>query len=277
MKNKVKVLHAVTLAGAVLVGIPVLAVAPGKATKRQKAPFMGRNIAHRGLHSRDKVIPENSIEAFRQAVEHGYGVELDVQLSKDGHVVVFHDDTLDRVCGVHAKVCEKNYSELRNMSLCGSEYGVPLFTDVLDVMGGKEPIICELKTAGKNNRELCEKTYDILSNYKGDVCIESFDPRIVTWFRRNAPDLLRGQLAGPTRSYKGEQSLPMAFMLSHLAFNFMARPQFVAYKIGYQTLGAKLAYLLGAMKICWTSHEPRNEKGKDTVIFEFYKPKQFFK
>lgn len=277
MSDYRKIVHALIAAGVVCVGVPLFTIAPGKATKRQKAPFMGRNIAHRGLHSRDKSIPENSTEAFQQAVDAGYGVELDVQLSKDGHVVVFHDDTLDRVCGVHARVNEKNYSELRAMSLCGSKYGIPLFTDVLDIIGGKEPIICELKTAGAKNKELCEKTNEILSSYKGDVCIESFDPRIVAWFRRNAPDLMRGQLAGPTKSYMGEQSLPLAFLLSHLAFNFAGRPQFVAYKLGYQTWGAKLAYALGAMKICWTSHEPRNERGKDTVIFEFYKPRKYFK
>ena len=84
--------------------LPLFLLAPGRATKRQKAPFMGRNFAHRGLHSRDMSVPENSLEAFRLAAKAGYGIELDVQLSKDGQVVVFHDDTLDRVCGVHARV-----------------------------------------------------------------------------------------------------------------------------------------------------------------------------
>ena len=147
-----KLLRAAAIAGAVCIGVPLYAIAPGKPTKRQKTPFMGRNIAHRGLHTRDKAVPENSIGAFRRAIDRGYGVEFDVQLSKDGHVVVFHDDTLDRVCGVHARVNEKNYSELREMSLCGSEYGVPLLTDVLDIIDGMEPIICELKSAGRKKQ-----------------------------------------------------------------------------------------------------------------------------
>ena len=83
---------------------PLFLIAPGAATRRQKAPFYGLNFAHRGLHSRDKAVPENSLEAFRLAAEAGYGIELDVQLSKDGQVVVFHDNTLDRVCGVHGRV-----------------------------------------------------------------------------------------------------------------------------------------------------------------------------
>ena len=85
---------------------------PGGSTKRQRAPFLGMNFAHRGLHTRDKSIPENSLPAFENAAREGYGMELDVQRSKDGQVVVFHDDTLDRVCGVHARVDEKTWAEL---------------------------------------------------------------------------------------------------------------------------------------------------------------------
>lgn len=88
-------------------------LAPGYASKRQKAPFIGVNFAHRGLHTEDKRVPENSLEAFRLAAEAGYGIELDVQLSKDGRVVVFHDDTLDRVCGVRGRVDDYKYDELK--------------------------------------------------------------------------------------------------------------------------------------------------------------------
>ena len=88
------------LCAAAAAGLPLILLAPGRATKRQKAPFMGMNFAHRGLHSRDKSVPENSLEAFELASRAGYGMELDVQLSRDGQVVVFHDDTLERVCGV---------------------------------------------------------------------------------------------------------------------------------------------------------------------------------
>ena len=82
--------------GAAAAGTALFVMAPGASSRRQRAPFMGTNVAHRGLHSRDKSVPENSLEAFRLAAEAGYGIELDVQLSKDGQVVVFHDDTLDR-------------------------------------------------------------------------------------------------------------------------------------------------------------------------------------
>ncbi len=264
--------------GAAAVLLPFAMLAPGSASRRQKAPFLGRNFAHRGLHSRDKAVPENSLEAFRLAAEMNYGIELDVQLSKDGQVVVFHDDTLDRVCGVHGRVDEFDYSELKEMKLCGSRWGIPLFSEVLHTVNGRGPIICELKR-GRHNRELCRKTYDLISSYRGEICIESFDPTIVAWFRFHARDLVRGQLAMPASEYPDDTpgGKVFSFLASRTLLNFLGRPQFIAYKIGKQPPAVRMAQLLGAMRVAWTSHEPRNEHGKDCVIFEFYKPRLQFK
>ena len=258
--------------------VPLFMLAPGRASRRQKAPFLDRNFAHRGLHTPNKTVPENSLEAFRLAAENGYGVELDVQLSKDGRVVVFHDDTLDRVCGVRGRIDAFDYKELSRMKLCGSEWGIPLFTDVLRLIGGRVPIICELKT-GQHNAELCRKTYDLISSYQGDICIESFDPRIVAWFRFHAKDLVRGQLAMLPSQYPEDVTggKPFAFLAGHTLLNFLGRPQFIAYEIGPQPLSVHLAQLFGAMKVAWTSHDAKNEKGKDVVIFEYYKPQKMFK
>lgn len=264
------------LTGAAIGTAALFVIAPGASGKRQRAPFMGKNIAHRGLHSRDKAVPENSLSAFRLAAEAGYAIELDVQLSKDGEVVVFHDDTLNRVCSVHARVDELTLAELKALRLCGTEETIPLFTEVLSTVCGRSAIVCELKD-GKRNRELCRKTYDIISSYSGDICIESFNPMIVGWFRVHASDLLRGQLAAPMREYPATMSRPLVFALSHTLFNFIARPQFIAYKIGFRPVTVRLSEFLGAMRVGWTSHEPRNETGRDAVIFEFYKPKLKFK
>ena len=266
------------LLGLAAAAVPLFMLAPGRASRQQKAPFLGRNFAHRGLHTPDKSVPENSAEAFRLAAESGYGVELDVQLSKDGQVVVFHDDTLDRVCGIHGRVDDYDYSELARMKLCGSEWGIPLFADVLGVVIGRAPIICELKT-GPRNEELCRKTYDLISSYCGDVCIESFDPRIVAWFRFHGKDLVRGQLAMLPSQYPDDVTggKPFAFLAGHTLLNFLGRPQFIAYEIGAQPLSVRLAQLLGAMKVVWTSHDTMNEQGKDVVIFEYYKPRRVFK
>ncbi len=277
MKTNCSKLRACLLLGTAAVLTPLAMLAPGGVTRRQKAPFVGVNYAHRGLHKRDMSVPENSIEAFRLAARAGYGIELDVQLSRDGQVVVFHDATLKRICGVDARVDELDYADLKKLKLCGQDAGIPLFSEVLDVIRGRGPLIVELKT-GRRNRELCEKTYALLENYRGEVCIESFSPFIVGWFRFHARDLVRGQLAMPTRYYR-EDKMPLvqSFLLSHCLMNFIGRPQFIAYRIGYRPPTVRLASVLGAMRFGWTSHEPRNEKGRDGVIFEFYKPAVKFK
>lgn len=272
---KKKLARVLGLGAGAAIGLPMFLLAPGQAGRRQKRPFMGVNFAHRGLHARDKSVPENSLAAFRLAVRAGYGVELDVQLSKDGQVVVFHDDTLDRVCGVTGRVDERTYEGLLKLRLCGTQYRIPLLQEVLDTVRGAGPMIVELKT-GRHNKELCEKTYALLKNYRGEVCIESFDPFIVMWFRFHAPEVFRGQLAMPREGYKGMSKL-LGFAGSRTLFNFLARPQFIAYKIGPRPLTVRLAEFLGAMKIGWTSHEPRNEKGRDAVIFEYYKPRAKYK
>ncbi len=258
--------------GAAAVILPVFLTAPGPAGKRQKAPFFGRNFAHRGLHSPDKSVPENSLEAFRLAAEAGYGAELDVQLSKDGQVVVFHDDTLDRVCGVHGRVDEFSFEELQQMRLCGTAHRIPLFQEVLDTVRGRGPLIVELKN-GRRNRELCEKTYALLENYRGEACIESFNPLIVAWFRIHGRDLVRGQLASPMAEYtKDGRSKAQSFLLSRTLLNFLARPQFIAYRIGRRPLAVRFSEAMGAMRFGWTARNERAERGRDAVIFEFYRP-----
>ena len=257
-----------------LLALPVFAVAPGHISRRQRNIFRGVNYAHRGLHSEDRQIPENSLAAFRLAAKEGYGIELDVQLSKDGKVVVFHDDTLDRVCGVHARVDDLTWNELSKLRLCGTEEGIPLFSEVLSSIQGCEALIVELKN-GPRNRELCRKTLNLLSGYHGNVCIESFNPLIVAWFRLHAPGLVRGQLATTIENYADDNVRGVkAFLLHHTLLNFLARPHFIAYRIGPRPPLVRLCTRLGALNIGWTSHEQSNEKGRDAAIFEFYRPQQ---
>ena len=276
MKTHEKLLLEASLAGLAALGGLVFLVAPGRASKKDKKPFMYKNFAHRGLHKKDKTIPENSLAAFERASSYGYGMELDVQLSKDGQVVVFHDDTLNRVCGVDSRVDEKTYDELSKISLCGTTQTIPLFSDVLKTVRGRGPLIVELKN-GKRNEELCEKTYALLEKYSGEYCIESFNPFIVRWFRKNAPEVIRGQLANPPKDYNGEVGPITAVILGNCLLNFLSRPQFIAYKITPKPFTVKLCEALGAMKVAWTSHDWVNEKFYDAVIFEFYKPKLKYK
>lgn len=277
MKTKAKLILGAIAGAAAVCGLAALTVAPGKADEKEKSKFYGLNFAHRGLHSYDRSVPENSLAAFRLAVESGYGMELDVQLSKDGKVVVFHDDDLKRVCGVDKRVDELTFDELRELRLCGTDEVIPLFSEVLDLVAGRQPIICELKT-GKRNKELCEKTFELIDFYEGDVCIESFDPFIVAWFREHAKHIIRGQLSQPARYYVNDGLSGLeGFILSNTLLNVIARPNFIAYRVGDTAPGAKLSKALGAMDFCWTSHNSANEENRDSVIFEFYKPTSKFK
>lgn len=255
-------------------------IAPAYSSKEQKKAFQNKNIAHRGLHSTSHEVPENSLAAFRDAVKAGYGIELDLQLSKDKKLVVFHDDNLKRVCGVDKRVDELTYEELKKLSLLNSNEYIPLFSEVLHLVNGCVPLVVELKN-GRNNRLLCEITYKMLKDYKGDYCIESFQPMIIAWFRKNAKEVLRGQLSAQIGEFKGELKPHEAFVLSNLLTNVIARPQFVAYHKGRRPFLVSLCYALGAMRVVWTVRKNEDikniESKNDTIIFEFYTPDVIFK
>ena len=125
----------------VLLVLVWLCVKPGRFTAAQAAPFSGVNYAHRGLYAQDQSVPENSLPAFAAAVENGYGMELDIQLSQDGEVVVFHDDTLARMCGIQGRVDAFALAQLREMPLAGTAEHMPLLTEVFDTVAGKTPIM----------------------------------------------------------------------------------------------------------------------------------------
>ncbi len=235
--------------------------------------FYHTYIAHRGLHDLNSGIPENSAAAFCAAAAAGYGVELDVQLSKDGQVVVFHDDTLERVCGISGRVSDYPYEDLKKMSLCETSETVALFTDVLKVLEqGCGPVVVELKT-GTRNGELCRKTLEILRHYKGVFCIESFHPLIVNWFRKHAPEVFRGQLAEGPGGYPRSVPRPVAYMLSTCRLHFLNKPDFIAYEICKRPKRILKLQEKGTMLIAWTSRNPEvDEEGNDAIIFENYRP-----
>ncbi|MBR2696308.1 MAG: glycerophosphodiester phosphodiesterase [Parasporobacterium sp.] len=238
-----------------------------------KSFFWHVNFAHRGLHDLSKGIPENSLAAFRAAAEAGYGAELDVQLSKDDKVVVFHDDDLKRVCGINGTIADYTYEELSKMSLCGTKETIPLFSDVLDIFKEKGgPLLVELKT-GKRNVELCEKTYALLKTYPGVYCIESFNPFIVNWFRKNAPEIFRGQLAEGPGGYRGVVPRFVAHMLSYCRLSFLNKPDFIAYELGKRPKRILRMKEKGRMLFAWTSRSPETDQNEnDAIIFEHYLP-----
>lgn len=183
------------------------------------------NYAHRGLHGGN--IPENSMAAFSRAVENGYGIELDVQLSKNKNVMVFHDYTLNRMTGIDKKLCELESEELQKLTLNGTNETIPTFKQVLELVNGKVPLLVELK--GENlDTALCEKVAHILREYNGDYCIESFNPLLIKAIKKHLPNAFCGQLYTNVCRDKKKYSV-LNIVLSFMAFNFIAKPNFIAF------------------------------------------------
>ena len=256
--------------------LTLFAVLPGR--RRERSPFDHTLYGHRGLHSNDSKYPENSPIAFRLAREAGYGVELDIQLTADKQVVVFHDDTLLRMCGVDRRVDELTYEELQQYTLLDSSEHIPLLTEVLDVLDGVT-LLCELKPMRSyTDMTLCEIALPILNSYKGKFCIESFNPMMVRWFRRNAPEVIRGILS---KKFTDEDHVApiLGFCLGALMTNCLGRPDFIAYMhTDRHSPAFRLCRRLNAMTIAWTIKKPEEAalcaKDFDTIIFEGYLAKR---
>ena len=208
------------------------------------------DYAHRGLHSSD--IPENSLAAFEAACQNGFGIELDVQLSKDGQVMVFHDYTLERMCGVDKKLCELDADQLCSLTLRGSDQTLPTFEDVLKLVNGRVPILVELK--GENfDTALCPKVAEILKSYSGAFCIESFNPLLIKEIKKYLPDSYCGLLYTNVCRDKKKTTL-LNLVISGMMLNFLAHPDFIAYnKLDRDSFFVKLTTkFYHAPKFVWT-------------------------
>jgi hypothetical protein len=212
----------------------------------------GRLIAHRGLHDLREGEPENSLPAFKRAAEEGLAIENDIHLTKDGRVVVFHDDTLDRMCGVAGKPEEKTLSELKELTLAGTGERIPTLEECLEVVNGRVPLLVEFKVSGGNEAALCEAAEKIFAGYAGKYMIQSFYPKIVAWYRKNRPEIMRGQLATVVKGSK----FPVC-LLPTLVGNVVARPDFVSFDHTHERyFSRRLTKLLGAFPVGWTFRSP---------------------
>jgi glycerophosphoryl diester phosphodiesterase len=197
---------------------------PALLKELQKARF-----AHRGLHAISQGVPENSLKAFSLAVEQGYGIELDVHLSKDGVLVVEHDDSLLRTCGTDRAIEDCRWEEIKDLNLEGTEEKLPSLEQVFALVDGKIPLLIEAKAYRGNQAALAAAIHQALQGYSGDSCVESFDPRVLFWFRKNAPEVVRGQLSGYLLRHGAKVSKGVDFAMRHLLVNFLSRPDFIAY------------------------------------------------
>lgn len=245
------------------------------APARKPYPYALRTdvlYAHRGLHDGNRAVIENSMKAFALAAERGYGMEMDLQSTRDGKVVIHHDLNTKRVCGVDAVIEQTDYADL---PLLPDGTPLPLFEDFLKLVGGRTPLIIELKHHAKYQHTVRE-ALRMLREYRGDFCMESFHPMIVKRLREDAPHILRGQLSSGNLS--SEISPLKAFLLKHLLFNALARPHFIAYDCTHdRTPSLWLSRLFfKPYLVAWTvkSQEVLNAARKkyDAVIFEGFIP-----
>ena len=156
--------------------------------------FCKNPVAHRGIHD-NKTVPENSLPAFKAAIEADCGIELDVQFTKDRKLVVFHDDDLNRMCGVDKLLIDVTYDELCEMRLLDTDERIPLLSEVLELVDGKVPLIIEMKNALHVIWELPRVLYSIMKDYKGVYAIESFNPIFLRKYKKFDRNIARGILS----------------------------------------------------------------------------------
>ena len=236
--------------------------------------------AHRGFHDKP-AIPENSMAAFRRALQNYYGVELDVHLMADGKLAVIHDDSLLRTAGVDVKIEDLTAADLENYRLEGTDEKIPLFRDVLELFEGKTPLIVELKAARGNHAALTKAACELLDKYDVTYCIESFDPRCLMWLKKHRPDVVRGQLAHAflKKGKDGGQSLPMRAVLQLMLLNCVTRPDFIAYCMEDRNcLSVALCRkIYKVQEVNWTIKSKEEMKEAEAlgnlVIFEQFDPR----
>jgi len=264
-------------AAAVVFGVYLFLIAPGR--KRKAAWPSGMfdvPYAHRGLHGEG--VPENSLPAFAAAAAMGYGIEMDVHLTGDGCLVIHHDSSLKTSCGADVIIEKTPLAQLRQYRLFGTEETIPTLEEALERIGGHTPLIVEMKTAGKRNGELARKTLEVLRGAGGLWCVESFDPRLMAFVRRHAPDVIRGQLAFDPWKGNWPQRGAKYFCGAHMLSNFLSRPDFIAYD--YETdrnfTFRLIRTLFRPVTAAWTVRskeawlEQRNRY--DLLIFEGFRP-----
>lgn len=237
------------------------------------------HYAHRGLHDRDRKIPENSMAAFRLAVEAGYGAELDVHLTADGKLAVMHDESLLRTAGVDKKLSQCTSEEIECYRLENTQEHIPMLEEVLELFAGKAPLVVELKPYGGNHAELTRLTCQMLDRFDGlTYCIESFDPRVLYWLRKNRPEIIRGQLSDRFKPAQAGLKPLTAWLLSGLYANILTVPHFVAYNYKNRKHPALrlCRKLWGVQEFSWTIRTDADAetalKDHCVIIFEHIKP-----
>jgi len=246
-------------------------------------PLFDRPIAHRGLHDRAKGIIENTASAFEAACQRGYTIECDVQLSRDGIPMIFHDDDLDRLTGVPGPVSAKTMAELSSYKLLGSAAGdtPQSFAEFLAQVDGRVLLQIELKQQPDQaaTEVLAQTVLDALQRYRGPVTIESFDPRLLIALRKRAAAYPLGIITYgyDEPEWDADMAAGTKFMLRHLLHWPQTRFDFISCRDNALDLPAvKLFRSFGVPVTTWTiksSAAALAVMGKaDQIVFEGFEP-----
>jgi glycerophosphoryl diester phosphodiesterase len=234
-------------------------------------------IAHRGLHDTAAGIAENSLSAFRAAITAGYAIELDLQMSRDGEAIVFHDETLERMTDAEGKVSDRDARSLSAIGLRRSTDTIPTLATALALVAGKVPLLVEIKDFSRRVGALEARAAELLRGYAGPVAVQSFNPLSLRWFRHNAPIIPRGLLSGDYRApVPFRLTRRMRFTLRHLLTAPVIRPQFIAYDVhALPALAPRIARALGLPLIAWTVASEQEwrigARYADNIIFEGFR------
>lgn len=243
--------------------------------------FIARPITHRGLHDVTQGRAENSPKAFAAAMEHGYGIELDLQLSSDHVPMVFHDYDLGRLTDTTGAVAQRTAVELGQIPLKHDGDGIPTLADVLDQVAGRVPLVIEIKdqdgALGTNLGPMGASITNLLRNYRGDVAVMSFNPHAVAEMKDLLPDVPRGIVSGPFRAKNwptlSEETRKRARRMPDYG---ATKCSFVSYRDTHLN-HPRIAYLKekkNATILCWTVKSPEAEaearKIADNITFEGY-------
>ena len=183
-------------------------------------------IAHKGVH--DDSCPENSLAAFKKAIDNGYAIELDVRALADGTIVVFHDETLGRMTGSDGFISNYTYDDIKDLTLLKTKEHIPTLEETLKFVNGQTPLLIEIKNMGKVGFE--KNVWKILSKYKGEYAIESFNPYTLEWFKINAPHVKRGQVSSFFK-HVSDINFAKKFSLKRLNMNNISEPNFIVYQV----------------------------------------------
>ena len=244
--------------------------------RRDMSALTGHWYAHRGLWNEER--PENSLPAFRAAAEQGYGIEMDVHLTRDDRLVVFHDNELTRMCGDSRKVADCTLAELRALRLGNTDCVIPTFDEFLEAVHGRVPLLVEIKS-NPRIEQLCSLVSQRLEAYDGLYMVESFDPRAVRWFRKHRPEVRRGQLTFGLVKPSKRPKTPLFRLLASQIMNVLTRPDFIAAEaVTDHSLPLRLLRLFPAHWAAWTVRSQEQMDGLkaryEIQIFEGFIPRE---